>query len=67
MILLGGSILIWAVFKYVNGWIPRGEIMTTIGFLALIVNLLSTWLLQRFQNTSLDLRAVWLCTRNDAL
>lgn len=67
MILLGGSILIWAVFKYVNGWIPRGEIMTTIWFIALVVNLVSTWLLQKFQNNSLDLRAVWLCTRNDAL
>lgn len=41
--------------------------MTTIGFFALVVNLLSTWLLQKFQNNSLDLRAVWLCTRNDAL
>lgn len=67
MILFGFGILLWASFKYVNGWVPRGEIMTTIGFLALIVNILSTWLLQRFQNTSLDLRAVWLCTRNDAL
>jgi Co/Zn/Cd efflux system component len=66
-ILLGGGILIWAVFKYVNGWVPRGEIMTTIWFLALVVNLVSTWLLQKFQNNSLDLRAVWLCTRNDAL
>lgn len=67
MIFLGLGILLWASFKYVNGWVPRGEIMTAIGFLALIVNLLSTWLLQRFQNNSLDLRAVWLCTRNDAL
>ncbi len=50
-----------------NGWIPKGEVMTAIGFLALVVNLLSTWLLQKFQNNSLDLRAVWLCTRNDAL
>lgn len=67
MLLLGIGILIWASFKYINGWIPKGEVMTTIGFLALIVNLLSTWLLQKFQNNSLDLRAVWLCTRNDAL
>ncbi len=67
MILFGFGILIWATSKYINGWVPRGEIMTTIGFLALAVNLISTWLLQKFQNNSLDLRAVWLCTRNDAL
>jgi Co/Zn/Cd efflux system component len=67
MVLLGVGVLIWAIFKYINGWVPRGEVMTTIWFLALVVNLLSTWLLQKFQNNSLDLRAVWLCTRNDAL
>ncbi len=67
MMLLGIGILVWASFKYVNGWIPKGEVMTVIGFLALVVNLLSTWLLQKFQNNSLDLLAVWLCTRNDAL
>jgi Co/Zn/Cd efflux system component len=67
MLLLGIGVLVWAGFKYINGWIPRGEVMTAIGFLALIINLLSTWLLQKFQNNSLDLRAVWLCTRNDAL
>ncbi len=67
MIFLGAGVLIWAVSKYIHGWVPRGEIMTTIWFLALVVNLVSTWLLQKFQNNSLDLRAVWLCTRNDAL
>jgi Co/Zn/Cd efflux system component len=67
MSLLGVGILLWASYKYTNGWIPKGEVMSIIGFLALAVNLLSTWLLQKFQNNSLDLRAVWLCTRNDAL
>lgn len=67
MIFLGLGILLWASLKYMNGWIPKGEVMTVIGFFALLTNLLSTWLLQKFQNNSLDLRAVWLCTRNDAL
>jgi Co/Zn/Cd efflux system component len=67
MIVLGTGVLVWACWKYMNGWIPDGEVMTAIGFLALVVNLLSTWLLQKFQNNSLDLRAVWLCTRNDAI
>lgn len=67
MILFGLGIFVWSVFKYLHGWVPRGEIMTNISLLALIVNLFSTWILQKFQNDSLDLRAVWLCTRNDAL
>lgn len=41
--------------------------MTIVGVFALTVNLFSAWLLQKFQNNSLDLRAVWLCTRNDAI
>lgn len=67
MIILGAAILLWAVFKYIHGWVPRGEVMTTISIFALLANLFSTWILQAFQNDSLDLRAVWLCTRNDAL
>jgi hypothetical protein len=30
MVLLGVGVLIWAIFKYINGWVPRGEVMTTI-------------------------------------
>ena len=41
--------------------------MTVIGFLALIVNIVSTVLLSKYQDNSLDIRAVWLCTRNDAI
>ncbi len=41
--------------------------MTAIGFIALLVNVISTLLLVKFQNKSLDLRAVWLCTRNDTI
>jgi Co/Zn/Cd efflux system component len=32
-----------------------------------MVNIVSTLLLAKYQDTSLDIRAVWLCTRNDAM
>ncbi len=67
MIVIGISVLVWMVWRYLQGWVPRGDIMSFIGFSALAVNLLSAFLLQKFQNVSLDLRAVWLCTRNDAI
>jgi Co/Zn/Cd efflux system component len=41
--------------------------MTIIGVFALIVNIVSTILLSKYQDNSLDIRAVWLCTRNDAI
>jgi Co/Zn/Cd efflux system component len=67
MFIMGIIILVWSVFKYFYGWIPHGGTMSVIGFFALTVNLLSSFLLVKFQNRSLDLQAVWLCTRNDAL
>lgn len=67
MLIMGLVILIWSIFKYFYGWVPHGETMSLIGFFALVVNLVSTFLLIKFQNRSLDLQAVWLCTRNDAL
>lgn len=67
MLIMGLVILIWSIFKYFYGWLPHGETMSLIGFFALVVNLVSTFLLIKFQNRSLDLQAVWLCTRNDAL
>mgnify|MGYP000998628135 FL=1 len=41
--------------------------MTIIGVFALLVNIVSTILLSKYQDNSLDIRAVWLCTRNDAI
>jgi Co/Zn/Cd efflux system component len=41
--------------------------MTVIGVFALVVNIVSTILLSKYQDNSLDIRAVWLCTRNDAI
>lgn len=67
MLLFGIGILVFTGVKWMQTYVPRGEIMSTVGFLALFVNLFSTGILQKFQNENLDLRAVWLCTRNDVI
>lgn len=67
MIITGITIFWWITYKYSIWWIPHGETMTVIGFLALMVNIVSTVLLSKYQDNSLDIRAVWLCTRNDAI
>ena len=67
MIITGIVIFGWIGYKFSIGWIPSGYTMTVIGFVALFINILSTFILARYQNDSLDIRAVWLCTRNDAI
>lgn len=67
MIVTGLVIFAWIGYKVMVGWIPHGETMTIIGFLALLVNIASTVVLAKYQDNSLDIRAVWLCTRNDAI
>lgn len=67
MVLTGIIIFIWILYKYLNGWIPNGFAMSIIGVCALWVNIISTFLISKYQNESLDIQAVWLCTRNDAL
>ena len=41
--------------------------MGVIGFMALAANLGSALLLYRFRKSEANLRAVWLCSRNDAI
>lgn len=67
MVVTGIIIFLWIIYKYSIGWIPHGETMTIIGFFALMVNIVSTIILAKYQDNSLDIRAVWLCTRNDAI
>ncbi|WP_428648461.1 cation transporter [Roseibium sp.] len=47
--------------------VPQAEIMGSIGFLALAVNLTSVLLLVRYKDGDANVRSVWLCSRNDAI
>lgn len=46
---------------------PKAEIMGVIGFLALIANLASVFILIRWRDGDANIRSVWLCSRNDAI
>lgn len=47
--------------------IPRAEVMSLIGLLALGANLVSVWLLLPYKDGDANIRSVWLCSRNDAI
>lgn len=67
MILAGLTTLGFVVYNLMTGHIPLGEKLSILGGVALFVNISCAVLLSKFRGESADLRAVWLCTRNDAI
>jgi Co/Zn/Cd efflux system component len=62
ILILGASI-----YHAVMGSAPEAPVMGVVGALALLANLGSAFLLFRFRDGDSNLRAVWLCSRNDAI
>ncbi len=67
MIGFGLFLLARVTWSYFNGITPEAMTMGLIGLLALCVNLFVAALLYRYREGNANMRAVWLCTRNDAI
>lgn len=67
MAAFGVFILIRLWFHWRAGTVPQASTMGLIGALALVANLLVTAVLFRFRQGDANMRAVWLCTRNDSV
>ncbi|MFV1982551.1 MAG: cation diffusion facilitator family transporter [Thiohalomonadales bacterium] len=66
-LILGIGVALTAVYRMVNLTIPDFELMGIYGFLALIVNIISFWLLLHFRDGNINIRASWICSRNDII
>lgn len=55
------------VYHWLNGTVPSFAMMGGVGIAAMIANIVSAVLLYRFRGDDANMRAVWLCTRNDVL
>jgi len=64
---LGGLVLAHVVAQVIRQELPHTETMGVVGLLALGVNLLCFALLWRHRTAGLNMRSVWLCSRNDVL
>ena len=63
-----GLAILGEAFWYVtHGSSPHATLMGVVSILALGVNLLVALLLYEHRNGDADMRAVWLCSRNDAI
>jgi Co/Zn/Cd efflux system component len=56
-----------AVYNAMLGTVPTAVVMGTVGFAALIANVVSAVILYRYREGDANMRSVWLCSRNDAI
>lgn len=61
----GLSVLLDAGYKAVSAQVPHYETMGVVGFIALLANALCLVLLWRHRSDDVNMRSVWLCSRND--
>ncbi len=63
----GFFILGASFYNAFSGAAPQALVMGWVGALALVANVVSALILFRFRGGDANLRAVWLCSRNDAI
>ena len=66
LLVMGGWVLFSTIYTVFYLQQPTAIIMGSVGFAALIANLLSVVLLIRFKDGDANVRSVWICSRNDA-
>ncbi len=67
MVGFGAFLLVASIYHAVVGSAPEASVMGAIGVLAFAANVVCAILLFRFRAGDANLRAVWLCSRNDAI
>ncbi|MBV6325556.1 cation transporter [Duganella violaceipulchra] len=65
--IFGLVVLVRALWTGLGGYTPAAETMGAVGVLALAANGLVAWWLYAFREGDANMRAVWLCTRNDMI
>ena len=65
MFMFGIFVLFQVVMKLLNPEVPQYEIMGSIGFIVLVANSVCLYLLTRHRDEDINMRSVWLCSRND--
>ncbi|MFT6951901.1 MAG: Co/Zn/Cd efflux system component, partial [Paraglaciecola sp.] len=66
-LLLAGFIMLEVVLRLLRGSEPQTEVMLWISLLALAVNLFCFILLSRYRSGDINMRASWICSRNDMI
>jgi Co/Zn/Cd efflux system component len=67
MAAFGGAVLLEVVTKLIRGVLPAAGLMGVMGVVALAANLAVLALLWRRRSDDVNMRSVWLCSRNDVI
>jgi Co/Zn/Cd efflux system component len=67
MIGLGLVVSLRAIYRVAFQVIPEIEIMTLVGSIALVANLICLMLLTRHKDDDINFSSVWICSRNDII
>jgi len=65
MAVFGVAVLVHTLVQASLGGLPAAPAMGAVGTLALAANLICLWLLTRHRSDDINMRSVWLCSRND--
>jgi len=65
MFLFGIFVLFEAAWKFSSPMAPQYEMMGSVGFVALLANGICLFLLTRHRQEDVNMRSIWLCSRND--
>ncbi len=67
MVILAVSVFAGAIYRYTNAISPEGDVISGIGLIALLANATCAVLLYRLRSDDINMRSVWLCSRNDVI
>lgn len=67
MLAFGLFVLVEAGYKIIHPILPTAQLIGSIGVLALVANLLCLKLLWSHKSDDINMRSVWLCSRNDVI
>ena len=67
ILIFGLCVLGWAIWGLLLGSNPQPYAMSTVGTLALAVNMGVAVMLYRFRTGDANMQSVWICSRNDAI
>lgn len=67
MAAFGIAVLIEAIYKIVIPALPSAPIIGVVGLLALVANAACLLLLIRHREDDINMRSIWLCSRNDII
>jgi Co/Zn/Cd efflux system component len=59
--------LVSIVYQFYDPKIPEAEIIGFVGVLALLANLICAAVLMGFRDKNINMKSMWICTRNDVL